>query len=281
MLNSDIAIPRCTEGEWLGQKHLDWLERFLAEEQESSLLQEKISLVRAAQRANLFSSGGVITEIRSVDDLPDYISASGKWTNLVGRVAIAWPIECLKSGALVVDTPGLNAIDRFHEYLTLEESRSADCIIFVTEANREPSDSERRLLKGLVESGRAYNIVGVITRIDQIREEKTLPVLIERVRSFLHDVCRGNASIVIRGVVPVNAREAMEERIGGGVRILKGGSGFEALQDCLNQVLVDDANKKAYRERLAEQHTALRAYAEDRCSEFRQKCVASLPSSDR
>ena len=56
----------------------------------------------------------------------------------MARVSVGLPLDTLRAGVVLVDTPGLNDTDQFHDYLSYEESLEADCVIFVMDA-RDPA----------------------------------------------------------------------------------------------------------------------------------------------
>ena len=85
------------------------------------------------------------------------------------------PLDTLRAGVVLVDTPGLNDTDQFHDYLSYEESLEADCVIFVMDARDPGSNSELSLLRKLARSGRTVSIIGVLTNIDRLNSAASLP----------------------------------------------------------------------------------------------------------
>jgi GTPase SAR1 family protein len=68
--------------------------------------------------------------------------------------------------AAVVDTPGLNALDAFHERVTREFVEEADAIIWIFSATRGGAASEGSALKSLCADGR--QVLGVLNKVDTL-----------------------------------------------------------------------------------------------------------------
>jgi predicted GTPase len=68
--------------------------------------------------------------------------------------------------AAVVDTPGLNALDTFHERVTREFVEEADAIIWIFSATRGGAASEGSALKSVSADGR--QVLGVLNKVDTL-----------------------------------------------------------------------------------------------------------------
>ncbi len=107
--------------------------------------------------------------------------------------------------AAVVDTPGLNALDAFHERVAREFIDEADAIIWIFSATRGSTASEAGMLSTLRADGR--QVLGVLNKVDTLDED-------ERVE--LSEYLQEQLGEVLVDIVPVCASEALKVRAGEG-----------------------------------------------------------------
>ncbi|HFE46216.1 MAG TPA: hypothetical protein ENJ18_12095, partial [Nannocystis exedens] len=105
--------------------------------------------------------------------------------------------------AAVVDTPGLNALDAFHERVAREFIDEADAVIWIFSATRGSTASEAGMLSTLRADGR--QVLGVLNKVDTLDEEERVE-LSEYLQEQLGDV--------LVDIVPVCASEALMVRSG-------------------------------------------------------------------
>jgi GTPase SAR1 family protein len=103
--------------------------------------------------------------------------------------------------AAVVDTPGLNALDTFHERVAREFLDQADAVVWVFSATRGGAASEAGMLSSLREGGR--QVLGILNKIDTLDDS-------ERVE--LTEYLREQLGEVLIDVVPLCARDALAAR---------------------------------------------------------------------
>jgi len=84
---------------------------------------------------------------------------------------ILLPVDML-SEVSIVDTPGTNAIIRFHEELTRKFVPRADLVLFITSVDRPFTESERRFMEDIRDWGK--KVVVVINKIDLLQDEAEL-----------------------------------------------------------------------------------------------------------
>ena len=101
----------------------------------------------------------------------------------------------------VVDTPGLNALDAFHERVTREFVEEADAIIWIFSATRGGAASEGSALKSLCADGR--QVLGVLNKVDTLDPEE---------RAELVAYLQEQFGALLLDVVPVCASAALELR---------------------------------------------------------------------
>lgn len=103
--------------------------------------------------------------------------------------------------AAVVDTPGLNALDAFHEQVAREFLDEADAVVWLFSATRSGAATEVGMLKSLRAGGR--QVLGVLNKVDTLEDAE---------KAELGDYLREQLGEVLVDVVPLCAREALEHR---------------------------------------------------------------------
>jgi GTP-binding protein EngB required for normal cell division len=106
--------------------------------------------------------------------------------------------------AAVVDTPGLNALDAFHEQVAREFLDEADAVVWLFSATRSGAATEVGMLQSLRAGGR--QVLGVLNKVDTLDEAE---------RTELADYLREQLGEVLVDVVPLCAREALDHRTEG------------------------------------------------------------------
>lgn len=104
--------------------------------------------------------------------------------------------------AAVVDTPGLNALDPFHEQVARGFIDEADAVVWLFSATRSGAASEVGMLASLRAGGR--RVLGVLNKVD------TLDAAEQR---ELAEYLRTQLGEVLVDVVPVRARDALDFRV--------------------------------------------------------------------
>lgn len=107
--------------------------------------------------------------------------------------------------AAVVDTPGLNALDEYHEQVAREFLDEADAVVWVFSATRSGAASEVGMLTELRESGR--QVLGVLNKVDTLDESE---------QTELADYLRTQLGEVLVEVVPLRGNDALKFRTEGG-----------------------------------------------------------------
>jgi small GTP-binding protein len=144
------------------------------------------------------------------------------------------PLPLLKE-LNIVDTPGTNAVIRYHERLTDEFVPRSDLILFITSADHPLTESERQFLERIVAWGK--KVVFALNKADIIEEEAAL----KEVRSFVLK----HATMVLEDTpefFPVSARlaqRALSEPDPEKRTRLRAASGLDALEQYINSVLDD------------------------------------------
>lgn len=145
-----------------------------------------------------------------------------------------YPLELLKE-LNIVDTPGTNAVIRYHERLTDEFVPRSDLVLFATSADHPLTESERQFLERILSWGK--KVVFALNKADIIENESSL----QEVRSFVLK----HATMVLGDTpefFPVSARlgqRALSEPDPEKRASLRAASGLDALEQYITSTLDD------------------------------------------
>lgn len=180
------------EIQWMNQGDIDRLiERALENADSHYAIEYKYNLEVVVGK-DYFQPGGVFRGVRSYNELNDYICASGEYTVAVEKVQIGSPLECLRHGAILIDTPGLNDPMQIRNTITLKQALVADTLVFVLRADKIGTESERAFLEDVVKKGKLSELMLVITHADSVRTP--MESLKETVKEWLRRVPTGDAN---------------------------------------------------------------------------------------
>lgn len=171
-------------------------------------LYAKQGLFQPKQTVSTFSYGKKI-KIKK-QQLADYAQIDGKFTGQTAKIYAGINHPLLAQGFHISDTPGLNCINTFHDYLTHRESLQSDCLIFVVDARKPDSASELNFLREITAKGRVITLIGVITNIDRLNKQEKSQNSIERANLLFEEIKQTNPHIDFLGLCPLNPKELME-----------------------------------------------------------------------
>jgi small GTP-binding protein len=145
-----------------------------------------------------------------------------------------YPLPLLKE-LNIVDTPGTNAVIRYHERLTDEFVPRSDLVLFTTSADHPLTESERQFLERILAWGK--KVVFALNKSDIIEDESAL----QEVRAFVLK----HATKVLGDIpefFPVSARlaqRALANPDPEGRQRLRVASGLDALEQYITSTLDD------------------------------------------
>lgn len=224
----------------------------------------------AALRENVGEHGE--RRIQSPEELRSFLSAEEKGSLFSARVEVELAADILRHGLVLVDTPGLNATDPVQNVLAFEECLAADCLVFVMDARRPESASEQELLRQLARSGRAASVIGVVTGVDRLNERQSRADAMARAKLLMESAA--SCGMKVLGLLEVNAREAMEQRLAGRA----GAEDFRRLC-ALVEKAASEKTKNAHTrdERIRERGAAIAALAREEAQKVRERELGRLP----
>lgn len=171
-------------------------------------LYAKQGLFEPKQKVSAFSYGKKI-KIKK-QQLADYMHINGKYTQQVAKVYIGLNHPLLAQGFHLSDTPGLNCVNTFHDYLTHRESLQADCLIFVVDARKPDSASELNFLRDIAGKGRVITLIGVMTNLDRLNKQEKSNASMERANLLFQEIKNTNSHLDFLGLCALNPKELME-----------------------------------------------------------------------
>lgn len=116
------------------------------------------------------------------------------------------PVDLL-SEVSIVDTPGTNAIIRYHEELTRDFVPRADLVLFITSVDRPFTESERRFMSEIRDWGK--KVIIVLNKIDLLQNEEE----ISQVETFVQENSHALLGVTPE-IFPVSARMALKAKTG-------------------------------------------------------------------
>ena len=156
--------------------------------------------------------------------------------------------------AAVVDTPGLNALDAYHEKVARGFIEEADAVVWIFSATQGGTATEAGILAELREGGR--KVLGVLNKVDTLDSEDEQKELADYLREQLGEV--------LVEVLPLAANRALDYRTGNGDR--GGDDPFAHIDDALERwflqharELKTDLTRRRLREALLEAKAAVEA----------------------
>ncbi len=172
-----------------------------------------------------------VTPTTSKIQIVEFGEALARTTESEAVDHVTAPVPFLQDVRLV-DTPGVNAIERRHQAITEEFIPQADLILFVTSADRPFSESERTFLAAVREWGK--KIVVVINKADLLQSEEDVRKVREFVRDGFHSLLGVDPEIF-----PVSSRQALAAKQDNDEARLAA-SGFDRLETHILSTLDED-----------------------------------------
>lgn len=151
-----------------------------------------------------------------------------------GLAEIDWPLDLCRNGVIVVDSPGLNEHpDRSR--ITTGYLGRADAIVFVSDATRALSASERDFLNLHIKAQGHEDVFFVCNRINQVDDQVEQDRVRNRVRLVLNNDWKPRENRIFF----VNAKAALDGRQSGNAALVEG-SGMPGFERHLEQFLSTD-----------------------------------------
>lgn len=178
------------------------------------------------------------------DDLEEYVvipdpakdQAASVAETPYQKVELQYPVEWLKNGVELIDSPGLNE-HKTREGVTLNYLPTADAILFVLSCSSLASESEMRVIKNDIVGNGHEEIFFICNRFDEIREKER-----DRIKNFGYAKLGGLTKFGNRGVYFLSALHALDGKMKNLEELLNV-SGIIQLEEDLQKFLLERRGK--------------------------------------
>lgn len=157
----------------------------------------------------------------------------------IDHVEIFWPLELLREGVVLIDTPGVNDTDEFRRRVTEEFIPRSDGVLFVLNAGQPLSESERRFLADEVLAKHIRKVWFVVNGIDRVANDQERDDAIAFCRKHLAELV---PEVRLQAVSSKNARAAQNAGDAAGIDA----SGIPTLTKALEEDLVTSRRKHLF-----------------------------------
>lgn len=153
------------------------------------------------------------------------------------KVELFWPLDLLKNGVIIVDSPGLNS-NETHTQMTRNFLTKADVILFVFDATHLCAEDEMQLIKGVLRGNGFEDIFFLINRFDLLKRERDR----DDIKKLAELQLKGLSRLGDNGRFFISARDALDGKLKGDEALLKS-SGVPELEVSLAKYLVSEKGK--------------------------------------
>jgi predicted GTPase len=90
---------------------------------------------------------------------------------LVKSIEIETPSQILQQGVTLIDTPGLDDVERFRVHLTEQVVENVDAVLFLTKSGASYGQAEKDFLLRLLRKGTVKQLLFVVTQVDHTYDQ--------------------------------------------------------------------------------------------------------------
>lgn len=251
------------EAKWISEEALNKRFKYINEHSDNTHIQDYAFTLEDLVNKPYFALSQTFDHIHSMHDISKYVCTKGDYTAGVESVKINSPVECIKHGAILIDTPGLNDPMKVRDSITREQAIKADYIIFVMRADKFGTESERQFLMDILEKARATSLIVVLTHADRRNENEDFNNVIQEVRGWLTRV--SNNSLLFGA--PIFAFNAAYKGDKPEIEFVPG-TGFESFVHILSKPIDSSEQNRKYVQWLKSKKADLSFLAEVEMKKF-------------
>lgn len=149
------------------------------------------------------------------------------------KVELFWPMDLLKNGVEIIDTPGLNEAES-RTKVTMEYLRKADAIIFLLVADKLCGQNEMEFVEYNLKGNGFDNPFFVINKFDVVRERER-----PTIKTFAQGKLSGYTNMGNSGFFYVSALDALDGKIDGNEQMYRS-SGMPEFESRLSEFLTKE-----------------------------------------
>ncbi len=269
------------EGRWLDRERLGALREYLEADRGNVYAQEAGEALESICRQQWFEPGGELPLCPTLEDLRPFLEVTGEYAIAVERVTVGLPVDALRSGAVLIDTPGLNDPSRVRELIAVEEARKADCAVFVLHGAKLGSESERRALGEILRTGRALHVLPVVTHLDLLSSLEAQDLALEEARKLVEACAPDGGAITLLPPLGINAAYAAKRGSSRSGKEAPASSELGRLQAALREAMRDPGRTEQYEQRLTTAISELRTRSLESAAKWLEEHRARLPSVEQ
>lgn len=153
------------------------------------------------------------------------------------KIDLFWPVELLKNGVEIIDSPGLNEHET-RTRVTCEYLDKADAILFVLAADKLCSADEMNFIKTYLKNNGHDDVFFVVNRFDTLRNERDKQRTVDYAKIQLTDYTAFKED----GIFFISALDALDGKIDNNIEQYQN-SGMPKLENSLSNFLVNGKGK--------------------------------------
>lgn len=157
------------------------------------------------------------------------------------KMVIYWPLEILKDGVVLVDSPGIN--DPYsNDYIVNGYLPHADAIVYVMDSQKAYQGTDRLQLKTINDIGLKNIITGYTFYDIVVKQSGKRPEKLEQLRNKLLSYMKEHTDLGEESIHFLDSLEGLQSKIEGDAEGLRH-SGFEEFENYLGEYLVEGKGK--------------------------------------
>lgn len=155
-------------------------------------------------------NGEIVALDFSTDALKEFTSLVDFNPQSVKYVEVMYPVEYLKDGTILVDTPGVNDMDQQRLDITYGYMPISDSVIFLLDATTPFKQTEKIFLEEHVLSNNISSMFFIANKIDQLSDEQIVES-IESIKKNLHSIVQTDD----HSIYPLSSKAALAAKLNG------------------------------------------------------------------
>lgn len=161
------------------------------------------------------------------------------------KMVIRWPLEILRDGVVLVDSPGIN--DPYsNDYIVNGYLPKADAIIYIMDAQHAYQKTDAQQLTSINSIGRRNIITGYTFYDIVLQGNRRKPEALEKIRETLIHHMEKHTDLPVESIHFLSSMEALDGKLDGDPEKVRS-SGYEGLENYLAQYLVEGKGRDQVR----------------------------------
>lgn len=129
------------------------------------------------EESKLYIKDEAVIKDISLQELKNFSSAKNQISALIKKIELFYPLDFLKDGIEIVDTPGLDDVFVQRELVTSDFVKKSDFLIHLMNASQSLSQKDSDFLLNAISNSRNSSILLLITKADLVDDENLKEVV--------------------------------------------------------------------------------------------------------